>query len=204
MATFISEHLIPIKMTVDNLAGINVNAGVVGKRGPQGIQGPIGPTGPQGPEGPQGNEGPAGKNGTSIDIQSGTYREPGSSKPFPDLPAFNTTQEGQGFLVDDEAIPGQTDLYMHLIGGTTWQIIQDFSGVPGPKGDQGPIGPQGIQGPIGPTGATGPKGDTGASGNLAMFKFIVENGILYLITDDTNSNPFVLEPDGILYYTMEV
>ncbi len=162
--------------------------GNTGNTGPQGIQGPVGPQGDKGdrgdvgPQGEKGDPGIDGKNGTSVDIQDGIYREPGSSQPLPDLPPFEETEEGQGFVVDDDEHPDTLDLYFHSVGGTTWSIINNWGGVPGPqgpqgergqtgptgpRGDQGPRGYQGIQGvegPVGPQGDKGDRGDTGSQG----------------------------------------
>ena len=188
--------------------------GATGPTGEQGIQGPTGATGPTGAQGPEGPQGIAGADGKSIDIQSGHYREPGSSKPLPDLPAFNATQEGQGFLVDDEAKEGQIDLYMHLIGGTDWEIIQDFSGVEGPQGPEGAQGIQGVTGatgstaPTGPTGVTGDTGPTGATGTIELSPdsyFEIEDGVLYFVNGDAVSpspSPFALGADGVLNLQM--
>jgi hypothetical protein len=78
--------------------------------------------------------GGGGTDGAPLAIQTGTYREPGSTKPFPDLPAFSTTEEGWAYIVDDDAVDGQYDLYMHAVGGGTWLIVEDWGGIPGPIG----------------------------------------------------------------------
>jgi hypothetical protein len=86
------------------------------------------------PKGEKGDQGEKGNDGTSIQIQQGEYREPGSTKPLPDLPDFNATQENWAFLVDDDAIDGQYDLYIHAAGGTDWLIIDNWGGIPGQPG----------------------------------------------------------------------
>ncbi len=148
--------------------------GEQGEQGIQGIQGIQGEQGETGPQGIQGVQGPQGDPGMSINIQGGTYREPGSSKGLPDLPAFEDTAEGAAYVVDDDEIDGQYDLYIHGEGGTDWTVVDNWGGVPGPQGVQGEQGPQGeqgeqgiqgIQGPTGETGATGPKGDQGDKGD---------------------------------------
>lgn len=87
-----------------------------------------------------GIQGPQGK---SIVIVSGTYYipsapPPGGPKPgqLP-LPAFSDTEEATAYVVDDSEIAGQYDLYMHNVGGTSWDILDDWGGIPGPVGPQG-------------------------------------------------------------------
>ncbi len=79
-------------------------------------------------------QGISGKDGTSILIQKGRYREPGSTKPLRDLPNFDETQEGWAYLVDDDDIAGQLDLYMHNVGSTEWEVIDNWAGIPGTPG----------------------------------------------------------------------
>lgn len=141
--------------------GVEGERGPIGLQGPEGARGPIGPQGPQGVQGQQGvqgpigltgatgPQGPRGADGKSLEIQNGEYREPGSTKPLPDLPAFSSTQEGWAYVVDDDAIDGQYDLYYHGFGGTNWTIIDNWGGIPGPKGDTGDTGPAGPAGPSG-------------------------------------------------------
>lgn len=81
-----------------------------------------------------GPEGPAGK---SFNIVGGIYREPGSSKNLPDLPSISSTPENNAYVVDDDAIAGQYDLYYKGIGGTSWTKIDNWGGVPGQKGNDG-------------------------------------------------------------------
>lgn len=138
----------------------------------------INATGPKGDQGDQGIQGPKGADGSSMDIQQGEYRQPGSVKDLPDLPAFADTTERQAYIVDDDDIDGQYDLYFHGVGATDWQVIDNWAGVPGPQGEEGP---EGKQGPKGDTpyiqngvwyvsgvstgiAAQGPKGDNGADG----------------------------------------
>lgn len=87
-----------------------------------------------------GIQGPQGK---SIVIVSGTYYipsapPPGGPKPgqLP-LPTFSDTEEATAYVVDDSEISGQYDLYMHNVGGTSWDILDDWGGIPGPVGPQG-------------------------------------------------------------------
>ncbi len=87
----------------------------------------------------RGPAGQDGKDGTSVDIRPGVYREPGSTKPLPDLPPFSETQEGWAFLVDDDAIDGQIDLYLHPVGGVDWQKVDNWSGTPGTPAGFGDI-----------------------------------------------------------------
>ncbi len=124
-----------------------------GEVGPPGPQGPPGPPGEDGETGPQGPPGEKGEDGVSVQIQDGEYREPGSSKPLPDLPAFDSTQPGWAYIVDDEEVDGQYDLYYHAPGGTDWLVVDNWGGVPGPKGEPGEQGPPGPYGEPYPYGA---------------------------------------------------
>ncbi len=56
--------------------------------------------------------------------------------------------EGQAFIVDDDEIDGQYDLYMHPIGGTDWQVVDNWGGIPGPQGPTGPAPAGGAVGQI--------------------------------------------------------
>ena len=137
------------------------DTGPQGEQGSQGIQGIQGETGIQGA---QGIQGPQGDPGVGVSLQAGEYREPGSGKDLPDLPAIESTAEGAAYVVDDDDIDGQYDLYIHGEGGTSWIIVDNWGGVPGTQGPQGIQGPQGEQGPKGIQGEPGPKGDQGIQG----------------------------------------
>lgn len=95
--------------------------------------------GPQGDEGKQGLKGDKGEPGRSVVMQSGIYREPGSDKPLPDLPPFETTEINHAFTVDDDETEGQLDLYIRGEGGTDWTIIENWGGIPGPMGPDASI-----------------------------------------------------------------
>lgn len=86
-------------------------------------------------------KGETGKDGTSVNIVSGRYYDPNLTYPpsipttdLTPLPDFSTTQEGQAYVVDDNEIKGQVDLYFHGVGGTAWTIIDNWGGIPGQTG----------------------------------------------------------------------
>lgn len=123
-----------------NPVPVNVK-GSKGDTGPQGVPGPTGNTGPQGVPGPAGQ---------TIQIMDGVYREPGSTKDLPDLPVFSDSVAGTAYVVDDDAIDGQYDLYIHGSSTgepeTTWTIVNNWAGVPGPQGEPGIDGVDGDSG----------------------------------------------------------
>lgn len=151
--------------------------------GHQGIQGPkgdVGPEGPKGEQGIQGLQGPKGERGPagqSVRILSGIYyvigQEPSSLQGLKPLPEFGFTSVNSGYIVMDNT--GRYDLYMHNVGGESWDVVNDWGGVPGP---QGPRGEQGVPGEIGPQ---GPIGDAGIG--IEDIEFIPKNntdqGMLY-------------------------
>ena len=135
--------------------------GIQGEIGPQGIQGEkgpqgdIGPQGPQGEQGPQGPKGDTGENGTSLNISSTIYDNPAN------LPPFESASVNDAYIVKTET---SYDLYFKAQDGSTWTIIENWGGIQGPQGEQGPQGIQGPQGPQGPKGDTGPQGIQGEIG----------------------------------------
>ena len=137
--------------------------GIQGEQGPQGIQGPqgpqgdIGPQGPQGEQGPQGPKGDTGENGTSLNISSTIYDNPAN------LPPFESANVNDAYIVQTET---SYDLYFKAQDGSTWTIIENWGGIQGPQGEQGPQGIQGPQGPQGPKGDTGPQGEQGIQGEI--------------------------------------
>jgi hypothetical protein len=123
--------------------------GPEGRQGPQGLQGNMGPQGAMGPRGPVGQQGLPGLNGRdgidgargadgrdglSVSLADGTYREPGGTRPLPDLPPFASVQVGMGYAVDNEAVAGELDLYYKAAGADTWSIIANWGGIAGPAG----------------------------------------------------------------------
>lgn len=126
--------------------------GDIGPAGPQGLQGDPGPKGDPGVEGPQGPEGPRGQD---FNI-AGTVDRP------TDLPDPTTvTNDNYAYLVsnDNDGNPYEVDhLFLVYTGGSSWNDLGPFVGVPGPEG---PIGPQGPRGPMGPQGPQGPMGPVG-------------------------------------------
>ncbi len=90
------------------------------------------------------------------------FREPGSAKDLPDLPDFADTQEGSAYVVDDDQTEGQYDLYIHSAKGRAWTIVNNWGGVPGPRGVKGDTGAV----PVLESGTT----DTGESGSPAEFR----------------------------------
>lgn len=131
------------------------------------------PPGEKGEKGDPGEPGVAGEpgrdglNGTSVNIQAGTYQIEGSDHGLPLLPDFASTAEGSAYIVlDDEELP-RYDLYMHPIGGSGWSMVNDWGGVPGPQGPQGLPGQQGIQGIQGLQGIPGLAGINGLSMRVA-------------------------------------
>ena len=137
--------------------------GIQGEIGPQGIQGEkgpqgdIGPQGPQGEQGPQGPKGDTGENGTSLNISSTIYDNPAN------LPPFESANVNDAYIVQTET---SYDLYFKAQDGSTWTIIENWGGIQGPQGEQGPQGIQGPQGPQGPKGDTGPQGEQGIQGEI--------------------------------------
>ena len=137
--------------------------GIQGEIGPQGIQGEkgpqgdIGPQGPQGEQGPQGPKGDTGENGTSLNISSTIYDNPAN------LPPFESASVNDAYIVKTET---SYDLYFKAQDGSTWTIIENWGGIQGPQGEQGPQGIQGPQGPQGPKGDTGPQGEQGIQGEI--------------------------------------
>lgn len=129
--------------------------GPVGKQGPQGLQGDPGPKGDPGVEGPQGPEGPRGRN---FNI-AGIVESPS------DLPAISdVTDDNYAYLVenDEGRNPyGVAHLYLVFTGGTSWNDLGPFTGVPGPQGPEGQQGPKGNTGPEGPQGPQGVQGPQG-------------------------------------------
>lgn len=187
----IPESNIRVDAAIESInVGVSMPSGVPGPqglrgergdRGPQGIPGPTGRDGAPGVQGPQGSQGPPGadgQDGKSLDIRDGEYRQPGSSKPLPDLPPFSSTEEGWAYVVDDDDIDGQYDLYFHASGGTTWAIIDNWAGVPGPPGPQGANGAQGQAGPPGQDGLPGEDGEPGYFPEVTT----TGNSVAYLAT----------------------
>lgn len=91
-----------------------------------------------------GIKGETGESGTSVDIVSGRYYDPSLTYPsnipttgLQPLPAFNTTMQGQAYVVEDNEVKGQVDLYFHGVGGKAWTIIDNWGGIPGQQGEQG-------------------------------------------------------------------
>lgn len=76
-----------------------------------------------GVRGPQGTAGPAGQ---SLNIQEGIY--------IPTtVPVFNTTAEGDAFIVIDTSGSLNTYmLYIHGAGGTEYTVVDNWNGVSGP------------------------------------------------------------------------
>lgn len=99
--------------------------------------------GPQGIQGLPGPKGEPGKDGVSVSIMQGIYFDPenpppnGASETELPIPNFEDTEEGHAYVVDDSEIPGQYDLWMHNVGATTWTIIDNWGGIPGPTGPTG-------------------------------------------------------------------
>ena len=126
--------------------------GDIGPTGPQGLQGDPGPKGDPGVEGPRGPEGPRGQD---FNI-AGTVDRP------TDLPDPTTvTNDNYAYLVsnDNDGNPYEVDhLFLVYTGGSSWNDLGPFVGVPGPEGPTGPQGPQGPMGPQGPQGPIGPVG----------------------------------------------
>lgn len=89
--------------------------------------------------GPVGAQGAKGDPGVSVSIVGGIYYTGDSPTVEGDLPlpAFAETQEGNAYIVRDTA--KKYDFYMHNVGASDWVIIDDWGGVPGPKGDTGNI-----------------------------------------------------------------
>ncbi len=99
--------------------------------------------------------GEKGDSGQVLEIMDGRYYDPDNPPPggvepghIP-IPAFSETSEGTAYVVDDSESATTLDLWMHNTGGTTWNIIDDWGGIPGPKGEQGLTGAVGAVGPTG-------------------------------------------------------
>lgn len=108
-----------------------------------------GPKGDNGKDGKDGEPGPKGDTGVSIDIVSGIYYDPYDLPPqgidnLLPIPEFSDTVEGAAYIVDDGEIAGQYDLWIHGVGGLTWTKIDNWGGIPGPRGEQGEQGNPGI------------------------------------------------------------
>lgn len=128
------------------------DVGPQGPEGPQGLQGEPGPKGDPGVEGPQGPEGPRGQD---FNV-AGTLDNP-SELPDPTI----VTNDNYAYLVLKDNDGNEYDaahLFLVYTGGTTWNDLGPFIGVPGPEGPIGPVGPVGPQGPQGPEGPVGPVG----------------------------------------------
>lgn len=172
--------------------------GDIGPAGPQGLQGDPGPKGDPGVEGPRGPEGPRGQD---FNI-AGTVDRP------TDLPDPTTvTNDNYAYLVsnDNDGNPYEVDhLFLVYTGGSSWNDLGPFVGVPGPEGPTGPQGPQGPMGPQGPQGPIGPVGlgfPTGGNIRDVLMKFsdidydttwtsvfdmIYPIGSIYISTSSTN------------------
>lgn len=91
-----------------------------------------------------GKKGERGDDGLDLSVMHGTYYNP--NEPPEDitgllpLPDFADTEEGEAYVVDDAEIKGRYDLYYHGKGGTSWDIKDNWGGVPGPEGKKGDIG----------------------------------------------------------------
>ena len=166
------------------------NKGDKGEKGDEGKKGETGPAGPQGPQGIQGPEGKQGPAGLSVNILDGTFyvvgQEPSSTLGLTPLPEFSSTSENDAYVVLDKT--NRYDLYMHNIAGKTWNVVNDWGGVPGP---QGPRGEQGPVGQTGPQGLVGPKGEQGVGIEDVEVspKGSSDQGMLYEVTvhfDDGN------------------
>lgn len=173
--------------------GVQGAQGFQGVQGPQGVTGPTGYTGPTGPTGftgPTGATGPTGFTGPTgwtgpnnliLNMQDGTYNQPGETGPYQTLPDFSNTSVGDAYGVWDST-GDYWDIYYNGTGGSDWSILTDVltgdpgptgptgesitgpTGATGPTGEQGEQGYQGDVGPTGETGPTGATGDTGATG----------------------------------------
>ena len=118
-----------------------------------GKQGPKGDIGNTGPKGDQGIQGPS---GITLSLQTGLYSSPADLPSFSSVPLFNAyrVQNTSGVVVT-------TDLYFKTEGATTWDIQENWGGIPGPEGPAGPQGPKGDDGNTGPAGPQGEQGDPG-------------------------------------------
>ena len=116
-----------------------------GQQGIQGIQGIQGPTGATGATGAKGDKGDKGDPGDPINLDSTIYTTPQN------LPSFDTTSAGDGFLVlNTSGATATYDLYYHGVGNIDpndpWTVISDWGGIQGPAGPQGPQGIAGANG----------------------------------------------------------
>lgn len=146
---------------IQGLPGDTGEQGPVGPQGPQGeqglqgLQGDPGPKGDPGVEGPQGPEGPRGRN---FNI-AGTVVSPS------ELPSISdVTDDNYAYLVENDESGNLYEvahLYLVFTGGTSWNDLGPFTGVPGPQGLEGPQGPEGDTGPEGPQGPQGIQGPQG-------------------------------------------
>lgn len=74
---------------------------------------------------------PKAADGRSFNIHDLLYRPPGSSKPLPDLPPFESVNVNDAYRVDDDESITTVDLYYKAIDGTDWSIQNNWGGVPG-------------------------------------------------------------------------
>ncbi len=136
----------PAWSTTSALVRITSAARITGEKGDTGAMGPQGLPGLNGSDGINGQNGAdgitpsidpnslnwligdtdtgvkaKGEDGHTLRIHTGIYT-------VATLPAFDTTTEGDAYVVDDSA--GYYDLYFHGVGGTEWSIMNDAWGVP--------------------------------------------------------------------------
>lgn len=138
---------------IGNIRGMTGATGATGATGETGPQGPIGATGATGATGPVG---PQGEPGQSLRIFDGIKSNPS------ELPAFSESQIADAYVVLNTSGSIVTyDLYYHAVDGTTWSVLPNWGGVPGPQGPQGATGATGATGPVGPQGEPGISGLTG-------------------------------------------
>lgn len=93
----------------------------------------------QGIPGEKGEPGENGKDALPIKIMGETYYDTSLEYEWDTtgllpLPSFSSTEEGTAYLVDDNKVKGQYDLYIHNYQSDAWVVIDNWGGVPGQTG----------------------------------------------------------------------
>ena len=157
------------------------------------------PKGEKGDKGDKGDTGAQGNPGTDgLKLHDGILNNPS------ELPDFATAEQGDAYTVINTSTSTTTyDLYYKAVDGSTWSVLPNWGGVPGPKGDKGDTGAQGNPG------IQGEKGNTGATGKEALaLNTIVDrtwlanvNDVYELSPEMFNRTPEIGEPFyGVVRY----
>lgn len=181
-----------IVATESNTIIVNRVGSIKGEKGDTGATGATGATGPQGIQGIQGIQGPQGPKGDTGDTGAALNLHDGPLDNASYLPSFASASVGDAYIVLNTTGSVNTyDLYYKSVDGSNWSYIENWGGVPGPKGDTGATGPQGIQGIQGPQGPQGATGATGAAGTNGTNGTNGKNALAYSKTVEITNSDFV-------------